>query len=76
MATRYSKEKYAHVKGMKNEPLPQLAIDTKKRKLNEEKYETIVSSSVHTVPSTLTPSLEVIVSRLQLLIPRGRVKLE
>ena len=30
MATRYSKEKYAHIKGIKNEPLSQLAIDSKK----------------------------------------------
>lgn len=34
MATRYSKDKYARVKGMKNEPLSQVAIEMKKRKLN------------------------------------------
>ena len=60
MATRYSKDKHARVKGMKNEPLSQLAIDTKKRKLNEEKSETIISSSVHTVPSSSTPCLEMV----------------
>ena len=42
---------------MKNEPLSQLAVETKKRKLNEEKGETTISPSVHTVPSP-TPSLE------------------
>ena len=59
MATRYSKEKYAHIKGMKNEPLSQLAIDSKKQKLNDEKGDTVVPLLVQTIPSSLTPSLEV-----------------
>lgn len=42
MATRYSKDKYTHIKGMKNEPLSQLAVDSKKRKLNDENGDTIV----------------------------------
>lgn len=42
---------------MKNEPLSQLAIDMKKGKLNKEKSETIISSFVHIVPSSPTPSL-------------------
>lgn len=58
MATKYSKDKYTHVKGMKNEPLSQLAVNTKKRKLNEKKSETIISPFVRTVPSSPTPSLE------------------
>lgn len=61
MATRYSNEKYARIKGMKNEPLSQLATNPKKQKLNEEKGETFISSSVHTIPSSLTLSLEVMV---------------
>lgn len=61
MGTRYSNEKYARIKGMKNEPLSQLATNPKKQKLNEEKGETFISSSVHTIPSSLTLSLEVMV---------------
>lgn len=53
-----SKDKYARVKGMKNEPLFQLAVDMKKHKLNEEKSEMIIYSFVHTAPSSQTPSLE------------------
>ena len=34
MATRYSKEKYAHIRGLKNEPLSNLAADSKKQKLS------------------------------------------
>ena len=60
MATRYSKDKYAHVKGMKNEPLSQLAIETKKRKLNKEKGETTTSPIIYTVPSSPIPSLEMV----------------
>nr|POF23571.1 hypothetical protein CFP56_50164 [Quercus suber] len=59
MSTKYSKENYARVKGMKNEQLSQLAIDTKKHKLNKDKNGTAVSSSIHAVPSSPTPSLEV-----------------
>ena len=60
MATRYSKDKHARVKGMKNEPLSQLAIDTKKCKLIEEKSETIISSSIHIVPSSPTSCFEMV----------------
>lgn len=58
MATGYSKEKYAHIRGMKNEPLSQLAANSKKRKLNE-KGDVVVSPSVQAIPSSPTPSLEV-----------------
>ena len=54
MATKYSKDKYARVKGMKNEHLPQLAVETKKRKLNEEKGEITTSPIIRTVPSSPT----------------------
>ena len=60
LATRYSKDKYAHVKGMKNEPLSQLAIETKKRKLNKEKGETTTSPIIYTAPSSPIPSLEMV----------------
>ena len=58
IATRYSKDKYACVKGMKNEPLSQLVVKTKKRKLNEEKGEMTTSPIIHTVTFSPTSSLE------------------
>ena len=59
MATRYSKEKYARIKNLKNEPLSNLTTDSKKRKLSDEKAETTALLPVHTTPSSSTPSLEV-----------------
>jgi len=46
MATRYSIEKYACIKGMKNEPLSHLVADLKKIKLSDEKGDTVVLLSV------------------------------
>ena len=60
MATKYSKDKYARIKDLKNEPLYNLTADPKKRKLSDEKTETATPLSVHTNPSSPTPSLEVI----------------
>ena len=59
MATRYSKEKYARIKNLKNEPLSNLTTDSKKRKLSNEKAETATLSLVHIAHSSPTPSLEV-----------------
>nr|POE76879.1 hypothetical protein CFP56_26277 [Quercus suber] len=59
MATRYCKEKYARIKNLKNEPLSNLTADSNKRKLSNEKVETIALPLVHTTLSTPTPSLEV-----------------
>lgn len=59
MATRYSKDKYTHIKDLKNEPLSSLTADSKKRKLSDEKAETTVPLPIHTAPSSPTPSLEV-----------------
>nr|POE85055.1 hypothetical protein CFP56_40540 [Quercus suber] len=59
MATRYSKEKYAHIKNLKNEPLSNLTVDSKKRKLGDEKSEAIALPPIHIAPSSPTPSLEV-----------------
>ena len=59
MATRYSKDKYAHIKNLKNEPLANLTSDSKKRKLSGEKADTATLLSVHVAPSSPTPSLEV-----------------
>ena len=74
MATRYSKEKYARVKGMKNEPLSQMAVETKKRKLNEEKSETTVSPFVRTIPSFPTLSLEMMMFTLPITRSKGKSK--
>lgn len=59
MATRYSKEKYACIKNLKNEPLSNLTADSKKRKLTDEKAETAALPPVHTTLSSPTPSWEV-----------------
>ena len=40
MATRYSKDKYARVKNLKNEPLSLITPRSKKRKQDEGKDET------------------------------------
>ena len=59
MLIRYSKEKYACIRGLKNEPLSNLAADSKKRKLSEEKGKAVALPSVQVALSSPTPSLEV-----------------
>ena len=59
MATRYSKEKYARIKNLKNEPLSNLTADSKKRKLGDEKSEAAALPLIHIAPSSFTSSLEV-----------------
>nr|POE52350.1 hypothetical protein CFP56_65584 [Quercus suber] len=44
---------------MKNEPLSNLAVDSKKQKLGDVKGETVVLPSIQIAPSSPTPSLEV-----------------
>ena len=39
MATRQSKDKYARLRSMKSEPLSSLALDVKRRKFGEGKFE-------------------------------------
>lgn len=58
MATKYSKEKYARIKGMKNEPLSQLVEDPKRWKLHDEKGDIVVSLSIQIILSSPTLSLE------------------
>nr|POE83556.1 hypothetical protein CFP56_60143 [Quercus suber]POE97287.1 hypothetical protein CFP56_75556 [Quercus suber] len=58
MATRYSKDKYARVESLKNEPLYLLTPGSKKRKLDEGKDETPAPLSFFGTPSSPTPSLE------------------
>ena len=49
-------EKYACIRGMKNETLSQLATDLKRRKLHDEKGDAAVSPSIQIIPFSLTPS--------------------
>ena len=58
MATRYSKDKYARVKSLKNEPLSLLTPRLKKCKLDEGKDKTPAPLSFFGTPSSPTPSLE------------------
>ena len=58
MATRYSKDKYAHVKSLKNEPLSYITPRSKKRKRDEEKDETTAPLSLFGTSSSPTPFLE------------------
>ena len=58
MATKYSKDKYARVKNLKNEPLSQLTPGSKKCKLDEGKDETLAPLSLFSTQSSPTPSLE------------------
>ena len=58
MATRYSKDKYARVKSLKNEPLSHITLGSKKRKLDKGKDEIPTPLSLFGTPSCPTPSLE------------------
>ena len=58
MATRYSKDKYAYVKNLKNEPLSLLTPRSKKHKLDEGKNETPFPLSLFGTRSSPMPSLE------------------
>ena len=58
MATRYSKDKYARVKNLKNEPLSLITPGSKKHKLDEGKDETPTIQSLFRTPFSPTPSLE------------------
>ena len=59
MATRYSKDKYDHIRNLKNEPLANLTFDSKKRKLSDEKADTTAHPSTHATSSYPNLSLEV-----------------
>ena len=58
MTTRYSKDKYAHVKNLKNEPLSLITPGSKKRKLEEGKDEAPILKSLFGTLSSPTPSLK------------------
>ena len=57
MATRYSKDKYAHVKSLKYEPLSLINPRSKKRRLDEGKDKTPALQSLFGTLSSPTPSL-------------------
>ena len=59
MATWYSKDKYAHIRDMENEPLSKLTFDLKKRKLSDEKVDIAALPPVNVTPPSPTSSLEV-----------------
>ena len=75
MTTRYSKEKYACIKGMKNETLSHLAVDSKKQKLSDKKGDTVVLSSAQITSSTTTLSLEVTTFTTPTTLSKGKDKI-
>nr|POE78113.1 hypothetical protein CFP56_37905 [Quercus suber] len=76
MATRYSKDKYARIKNLKNEPLANLTSGSKKRKLGDEKAEvSFPNPSVHVTPPSPTLSLEVIAAIPSVTCARGKSKI-
>ena len=60
---------------MKNEPLSQLAVNLKRRKLHEEKGKIVVSSFVLSIPSSPTPSLEVMAITPPTTCLKGKIKI-
>ena len=75
MATRYSKDKHARIKNLKNEPLANLTFDLKKRKLSDEKVDTAALPPIHIAPSSPTPSLEVIAVTPPITVQKVKAKL-
>ena len=75
MATRYSKDKYARIKDLKNEPLAKLTSDSKKRKFGDEKVDAALSPIVNVAPPYPTPSQEVTTVLPHSFTQRGRARL-
>ena len=75
MAARYSKDKYACIKNLKNEPLANLTSDLKKRKLSDEKANTFALPPVHIAPPFPISSLEVTAGTPPLTRAKGKSKL-
>nr|POE99909.1 hypothetical protein CFP56_54768 [Quercus suber] len=76
MATWYSKDKYARIKNLKNEPLANLTSNLKKRKLGDDKTEaSIPNPSVHVTPPSPTSSLEVTSAIAPVTRARGKRKI-
>ena len=75
METRYSKDKYAGIKDLKNEPLAKLTFDSKKRKFGDEKVDVALSPTVNVAPPSPTPTLEVTVVTPPLIRSKGKSKI-
>nr|POE84857.1 hypothetical protein CFP56_72574 [Quercus suber]POF10611.1 hypothetical protein CFP56_23383 [Quercus suber] len=75
MATRYSKDKYARIRDLKNEPLAKLTSDSKKRKFGDEKVDVAPSTTVNVAPPSPTPSLEVTAVTPPITRPKGKSKI-
>nr|POF16847.1 hypothetical protein CFP56_17416 [Quercus suber] len=76
MATKYSKDKYACIRDLKNEPLAKLTSDSKKRrKLSDEKVDAATLPPVNVTPSSPTPSLEVAAVTPPLIRTKGKNKI-
>lgn len=74
MATMYSKDKYARVKSLKNEPLSLLNPRSKKRKLDDGKDKTPAPLSLFGTPSSPTSSLEMMTFTLPTTCSKGNDK--
>ena len=74
MATRYSKDKYACIKNLKNKHLADLTLDSKKRKLSDKKADTSTLPPVHTTPPSPTSLLEVTAATPPVIHGKGKSK--
>ena len=74
MATRYSKDKYARVKSLKNEPLSHITPGSKKHKLDERKDETPAPLSLFGTSFSPTPSLEMMTISPLTTCSKGKAK--
>ena len=61
MATRQSKDKYARLRSIKSESLSSLALDAKRRKFGEGKFEGPIPLALFQASISLTPTSEVVV---------------
>ena len=74
MSTKYSKDKYACIKNLKNEPLANLTFDSNKRKLSDEKVDTNVLPPIHTAPFLQLRLWKWQLLPLHLLVPKVKVE--
>nr|POE62363.1 hypothetical protein CFP56_43950 [Quercus suber] len=75
MSTRYSKDKYALIRDLKNEPLAKLTSNSKKRKLSDEKVDAAALPTINVAPSSPTLSLEVTAITPSLTRTKGKSKI-
>ena len=75
MATRYSKDKYACIKDLKNKPLAKLTTDSKKRKFGDKKVDVAPSPTINVAPPFPIPSLEVTTVTPPLTRSKGKSKI-